>query len=237
MIDIIERRAIVERILRAARDPDPGVGRRALYNALEDARQEGGKECSILLAATVMEHLGGKVAVSNDALASVNTESGGMTYASRMDGIVIEAVHELTPEQLHALALAHKPGDQVTKVFMPDEPDTAAPSADYPAANLTETESEARQRICAAVRMLISRHYMGEVEARGPAFHSTVFGELLAFALGLERDAEADPLPIAAWLERFMADMMPRVEWHQHRSKRLAGQRQLQPLASPSTLQ
>lgn len=218
MIDIIERRAIVERILRVARDPDPIVARRFVYSALEDARQEGGKESTILLAAIVIQHLGGQVSISNDALAAIDVEHGGVTYSSRADGVVVEAVDKLTPAQLDALARARKPGDLVTQVSMPD--DGAASS--FPPANLEEPADGARDRICAAVRMLVDRYYFGEFRSRGYAFGAAVFTELLAMQLGILRGQQADPAPIEQWLETFVSDLVTRVEGYQRTIERIA---------------
>lgn len=57
---------------------------------------------------------------------------------------------------------------------------------EFPPAAPDEPMGFALMRICDAVRLLLQRHYDGEIRGRGVVFLQGVFGELLSMAIGIE---------------------------------------------------
>lgn len=223
---MLERRHEIERLLQMARGPElDATKRQVLWEALDAARADGTREMVLIATAAVLA-AGGSFTMAPEVFARLPL-GGGLEIISRPDtGDFSVRIAEQFAPLLQLLA-----GGGILTTFEA----AAAPTEAYPPANVDESDDVARVRICEAVKLLTQRHYRGEFERRGFTFVSTVFGELVAMALGIERAHETDPKPMAQWLEDFGKDLAPQVEHYQAITEHLRDVGRAQPPAGETT--
>lgn len=209
-MNLFERRQQLERLFQALQEaPTEGAKRRAIFEALEVARAEGAQEMTLIATAATIA-AGGSFTTPGAVFAELPAE-GGLEIVLRPDtgALTVTLRAAFSPVQQLLIRLTNG-----RPVYTDPVPAAEAP-ADYPPANLDESDDLARVRICEAVKRLTQRHYRGEFESRGFAWVSTVFGELLAMALGIERAHLVDPPLADTWLDDFTRELLPRVERYQ----------------------
>lgn len=197
---ILGRRVTLERIITLVRSgrPEPEI-RADLHRELERQRREAAQEMAYIAGALAAVIGDGPVDLPPDVLAALPADAG-LQFEMRSDGHIV-----VTPVQISAdirqIVLA------ANALLTVPEDAAVAPAA----ANLEESEAEARVRICNAVRLLIRRHYDAECRARGALFVESVFGELLAMAFGIELAETSEPEPIKERVQQFAERLVPRV--------------------------
>lgn len=197
----ITRAIRVSRILTLARSAEADA-RRELEMALLQMEREAHNDMRLLAAAAVV-HQGGQVRLSQQELAAV-----------------------AVPGQMLLVTETAQGFDLVWSGPVPNhagsEPEQAlAPPAPVPPANPAENDGEALVRIVNAIRTFMEVHYQGELQRRGGAFLVTVFGEMLALAVALERDGTEEPLPLKVHLERLVHALGPRVASYEEQAEAL----------------
>lgn len=214
-MNLFEQRQLVERVLAVARGSTPERDKRAAINAiLNEHRGLGAREMTLIAVAGALA-AGGRFTTPASVFAALPPGGGlDITHDATTGAVTVEVKEQFAP-LLQFLAGGGDGPFVASSVTVPDPPD-------YPPANLEESADRARVRICEAVKLLVNRYYRGEFEVRGYAFMSTVFGELLAMALGIERAHQVEPpASMVEWLEEFARELAPQVERYQHATEEL----------------
>lgn len=187
-MNIVSRRATLERVLSLARSQQPELDiRRELWELLDEERRAASREMWMLAAGAAVL-MGGSFTLTPAVLSQL-TERAALRVQE--DGAAGTVTLEWTPDASLAQFL-------LSTLERHTPPDGTAPT--FPPANLAEPDDVARVRVCEAFRRLVATHYDTELQQRGHAWMVSVVGELVAMAVGIE---------LAAYNERAAATGEP----------------------------